>query len=61
MGDNAFLLSPLFNNSNAGGSCFTFWYRMYGHYPGTLNVYLERTMTTEGEKLVWSLSWKERI
>ena len=52
-GDNALLLSPWFNNSNASGSCFTFWYHMYF---GTLNVYLESTMTTEGEKLVWSLS-----
>ena len=55
-GDNALLLSPVFNNSNASGSCFTFWYRMYRSYGGILNVYLENTMTAEGEKLVWSLS-----
>ena len=29
---------------------------MYHSYGGTLNVYLESTMTAEGEKLVWSLS-----
>jgi len=37
-GDNARLLSPIYNPSNQP-SCLKFWYNMHGRTMGTLNVY----------------------
>lgn len=51
-GDKARLLSQQFNGTNAG-SCFTFWYHMYGVTIGTLNLY---QVVGQNETLIWTLS-----
>ena len=51
-GDKARLLSQQFNGTNAG-SCFTFWYHMYGFTIGTLNLY---QVVGQTETLIWTLS-----
>ncbi|CAH3165361.1 unnamed protein product, partial [Porites evermanni] len=51
-GDKARLLSQQFNGTNAG-SCFTFWYHMYGGTIGTLNLY---QVVGQTETLIWTLS-----
>ena len=38
--DNAIFISPSYQSTS--GSCFQFWYHMYGKDIGTLNVYLKK-------------------
>lgn len=62
IGDKADLISPVLPPTSAAGSCFSFWYHMYGPSIGTLYVYA----TVYGkESLRWTRSgtqgneWKQ--
>ncbi|KAI4891478.1 hypothetical protein NFI96_023830, partial [Prochilodus magdalenae] len=57
-GNRALLFSEIFSPDSLG-QCFTFWYHMYGHKIGTLNVYINnRTMHGSGNSL-GQLMWTE--
>ncbi|XP_047128245.1 MAM and LDL-receptor class A domain-containing protein 1 isoform X1 [Hydra vulgaris] len=49
--DNAILRSPLYP-ANSKGSCFNFWYHMYGQDIGSLNIYVGKL----GSVPAWNLT-----
>ena len=53
-GDNARLYSKVFNETQANGECFIFYYHMRGSSIGTLNVHLDFMNGTE--ILIWTMT-----
>ena len=58
MGDKARLYSKVFNETQANGECFVFYYHMNGASVGSLNIYMDFMNGTEN--LIWTLSGNHR-
>ena len=54
-GDNAYLISQLFDPTNSTGRCLKFWHHMKGASIGTLNVYIYT-----GNFSTMSLLWQRK-